>query len=83
MLESVPTGTVSLSLPATTIRAVSPDLPHTSCDPRWRKTSQPATFSAERISRYYLGIARNVRRGTDEPGKPGANPRAIQRRATP
>ena len=32
-------------------------LPHTSCDPRWRRTSHPSAISAERISRYFLGIA--------------------------
>jgi hypothetical protein len=48
MLESVPTGTVSLSFPATTIRASSPGRAQTSCDPRCRITSQPASFSAVR-----------------------------------
>ena len=38
MLDSVPTGTVSLSFPATAIRAFPPGLPPTSCDPRWRTT---------------------------------------------
>jgi hypothetical protein len=33
MLDSVPTGTVSLSLPATTIRRVWPGLPQTSWEP--------------------------------------------------
>jgi len=54
MLASVPMGTVSLSLPATTIRAVSPGRLQTSCDPRCRTTSQPAAFRVDRTSRYFF-----------------------------
>lgn len=62
MLESVPTGTMSLSLPATTIGVASPGLPQTSWDPRCRKT-QPASFSAKRISRYFFGMHRKKSHG--------------------
>ncbi len=58
MLESVPTGTVSLPFPATTMRAASPGLPQTSCEPRCRSTSQPASLSADRTSRYFFAIER-------------------------
>jgi hypothetical protein len=66
MLDSVPTGTVALSLPATTIRAFSPGRPQTSCEPRWRKTAQPASVNAARTSRYFFGIAATVRHTKDK-----------------
>ena len=54
MLPSVPTGTVALPLPATTIRSGRCGCAHTSCEPRWRTTSQPASCNAARTSRYFL-----------------------------
>ncbi len=56
MLPSVPTGTVALLLPATTIRSGRCGCAHTSCEPRWRTTSQPASCNAARTSRYFFGI---------------------------
>lgn len=56
MLDSVPTGTLSRGLPATTIRCGCPALAQTSCEPRRRTTSHPAAFNAARTSRYFFGI---------------------------
>jgi hypothetical protein len=64
MLPSVPTGTVALPLPATTIRSGRCGCAHTSWEPRWRTTSQPASFSAARTSRYFFGIDQNRTRGS-------------------
>jgi hypothetical protein len=47
-----------MSFPATTIRASSPERAHTSCDPRCRMTSHPASFNAVRTSRYFLATVR-------------------------
>lgn len=58
MLAKVPGGTVSLSLPATTMRTGLPKRTQTSCDPRVRRTSQPAARNALRTSRYFFGIER-------------------------
>ena len=55
MLPSVPTGTVALPLPATTIRSGRCGCAHTSCEPRSWTTSQPASCSAARTSRYFFG----------------------------
>ena len=60
MLESVPTGMVWL-FPATTMRPASPGRPHTSSEPRWRRTSHPASRSASLTSRYFLGTLVTVR----------------------
>src|SRR3954468_16737171 len=61
MLESVPTGTVWLPFPATTMRTDSPGRPQTSCEPRWRRISQPASRSASLTSRYFFGTDATVR----------------------
>src|SRR5205085_8903990 len=54
MLPSVPGGTVSLCLPATTIRCGRSGWAQTSCAPRWRTMLQPASDKAPRTSRYFL-----------------------------
>jgi hypothetical protein len=59
MLPSVPGGTVSDSLPATTTRLECSGCIQTSCDPRWRTTRQPAAINALRTSPQlaYIAIA--------------------------
>jgi hypothetical protein len=64
MLPRVPTGTVALPLPATTIRSGRCGCAHTSWEPRCRTTSQPASCSAARTSRYFFGIDQNRTRGS-------------------
>lgn len=66
MLPSVPTGTDALSLPATTIRWGRCGCAHTLCEPRWRTTSQPASYSAARTSRYFFDIDQDRTRGSGQ-----------------
>ncbi len=44
------------------MRVLSPGLPQTSCEPRWRSTCQPASRSAVRTSRYFLDTERRYER---------------------
>src|SRR4051812_31366968 len=75
---SVPAGTVSESLPATVIARVPSGLRHVSWEPVRRARDQPAAISRLRTSRYFFGIASQLRHGAamcvlaHRPSLPGA-----------
>jgi hypothetical protein len=84
MLPRVPTGTVSLSSPATTMRSGRSGCAHTSWEPRWRTSVRPALSRTVLTSLYLFGGPRRFVWGapTGTPRRPpaGAGLRAASRR---